>query len=100
MLLRDSESIEHSQASRRAPCFHIEFRAHAPDEFCFATYSGKRSGEKEQVARLHRFRVDAERLRRSGISDLLEADCHRLEADPFNTSYVGLVEKYNDQMQS
>jgi hypothetical protein len=42
----------------------VEFRTDAPDEFRFASYSGKHSGEKEQVARLHRFRVDAERLRR------------------------------------
>jgi hypothetical protein len=46
------------------PCFHIEFRANAPDKFGFAAFSGKHSGEKEQVASLHRFRVDAERLRR------------------------------------
>jgi hypothetical protein len=42
----------------------VEFRADAPDEFRFAAYRGKHSGEKEQVARLHRFRVDAEWLRR------------------------------------
>src|SRR5713101_6852289 len=33
-------------------------------EFRFASYCGKHSGEKEQVARLHRFRVDAEGFRR------------------------------------
>ena len=35
-----------------------------PMNFRFAAYRGKHSGEKEQVARLHRFRVDAERHRR------------------------------------
>ena len=46
------------------PCFNIEFRANAPDKFSFAAFSWKHSGEKEQIARLHGFRVDAERLRR------------------------------------
>jgi hypothetical protein len=43
---------------------HVESGADAPDEFRFAAYSGKHSGEKNEAARLHRFRVDAERLRR------------------------------------
>jgi len=64
MLLRDGKAIERRQASRRMLCFPIEFRAYAPDEFGFAAYGGKHSGEKEQVACLHGFRVDAERLRR------------------------------------
>jgi len=34
----------------------VEFRADAPDEFRFAAYRGKHSGEEKQVARLHRFR--------------------------------------------
>ena len=64
MLFNDSEAIQHRQASRHVPGFHIEFRADTADEFRFAAYSRKHSGEKEQVARLHRFRVDAEWRRR------------------------------------
>src|SRR6267142_6600357 len=64
MLPHDSEDVDRSQVSGHAPRFHIEFRTDAPDEFRFAAYSGKHSGEKEQVARLHGLRVDAERLRR------------------------------------
>src|SRR5207245_9309082 len=64
MLLRDSKGVDRRQISGLASRFHIEVRADASDEFRFAAYSGKHSGEKEQVARPHRFRVDAERLRR------------------------------------
>src|SRR5579864_5945809 len=69
MLRRDGEGVERRQASRRTPCLYVEFRANAPNEFGFAAYSRKHSGEKEQVARLHRFCVDAERLRRRGKLD-------------------------------
>src|SRR5882762_2539472 len=64
MLLRDGESVERSQVSGHASRFHVEFRTDAPDEFRFTAYSGKHSSEKEQVARLHRFGISAERLRR------------------------------------
>jgi hypothetical protein len=64
MLPRDSEAVERCQVRGLASCLDVEFRADAPDEFRFAAYRGKHSGEKEQVARLHRFRVDAEWLRR------------------------------------
>ena len=59
-----SEAIQRCQASRRAPCFHIEFSADAPDELRFAAHGGKHSCEKQQVACLHCLRIDAERLRR------------------------------------
>src|SRR5580704_205829 len=64
MLPRDSEGVERCQVSGLASRLHIEFRAHAPDEFRFAAYSGKHSGEKEQVARLYRLRINTERLGR------------------------------------
>src|SRR5713101_7237657 len=64
MLPHGSEGVERCQESGLASRLHIELRADTRDEFRFAAYSGKHSGEKEQVARLHRFRVDAERLRR------------------------------------
>src|SRR5437899_10166581 len=64
MLPRDSEGVERCQVSGLASRLRVEFHTDAPDEFRFAAFSGKHSGEKEQVARLHRFRVDAERLRR------------------------------------
>src|SRR4029077_3988357 len=69
MLPRDSEGVERCQVSGLASRFHVEVRADAPDEFRFAAYSGKHSGEKKQVARLHCFRVDAERFRRRGKRD-------------------------------
>jgi hypothetical protein len=47
-----------------AACLDVEFPADVPDEFRFAAYSGKHSGEEEQVASLHLFRVNVERLRR------------------------------------
>ena len=64
MLPRDSEGVERCQVSGLASRLLVEFRADAPDEFRFAAYSGKHSGEKEQVARLHGFRVDTERIGR------------------------------------
>ena len=64
MLPRDREGVEPSEVSRLAPGFHIELRAHAPDEFRGTALGGKHPGEKEQIARLHRFRIGAERLRR------------------------------------
>jgi hypothetical protein len=64
MLPRDSEGVDRGQVSGHAPRFHIEFRTDAPDEFRFASDSGKHSGEKEQVARMRRLHVNAERLRR------------------------------------
>jgi len=63
MLPRDGQGIEHGQTSRFVARFDVQLRAEAPDEFRFSTYSGKHSGEKDQVARLYRFRVNAERLR-------------------------------------
>ena len=64
MLPRDSEGVDRCQVSGLAPRLHLEFCTDAPDEFRFPAYRGKHSGEKEQGARLHRFRVDAEWLRR------------------------------------
>jgi hypothetical protein len=64
MLPRDSEGVERREVSRLAPRFHIELRADAPDEFRRAAFGGKHSGQKKQIARLHRFRIGAERLRR------------------------------------
>src|SRR6266850_1484227 len=64
MLPRDSEAIENRQASRRAPCFHIEFRTNAPNEFRAMAFSGKHPTQKKQIARLDRFHIGAERLRR------------------------------------
>ena len=62
MLLRYSEGVDRRYVSSLPPRFHVEFRADAPDECRFGACSGKHSGEKEQVARLHRLDVNAERL--------------------------------------
>jgi hypothetical protein len=64
VLPRDSQAVERCQVSGLASCLDVEFRADAPDEFRFAAYRGKHPSEKQQVTGLHRFRVDAERLRR------------------------------------
>jgi hypothetical protein len=64
MLPRDSQAVERCQVSGLPSCLDVEFRAEAPDKFRFPAYRGKHSGEKEQVARLHRFRIDAESRRR------------------------------------
>src|SRR6202041_1398197 len=63
MLPSDSESIERREMSRFAPRFHIKLRSHAPHKLCASAFSGKHPGQKKQIARLYRFRVDAERLR-------------------------------------
>ena len=64
MFPRDSESVERREVSRLAPRFHIELRADAPNEFRPAAFRGKHPGQKKQIARLHRFHIGAERLRR------------------------------------
>ena len=64
MLPRNSQAVEGCQVSGLPSCLDVEFPADAPDEFRFAAYRRKHPGEKEQVACLHRFRVDAERFRR------------------------------------
>src|SRR5262245_30685587 len=64
MLASDSEAIECREASRPAARFHIEFCADAHNEFCPASFRGKHAGKKKQIARLHRLRIYAERLRR------------------------------------
>jgi hypothetical protein len=61
---RDSEDVERRETSRLAPCFHIEFGAHAANELRPTAFRGKHSGQKKQIARLHRFHIDAKRLRR------------------------------------
>jgi hypothetical protein len=64
MLLRDSEDVERREVSRLAPRFHIELRADTPNEFRPVAFRGKHPAQKKQIARLHRFHIGAERLRR------------------------------------
>src|SRR6266849_135272 len=64
MLPRDSEDIERRKVSRFASRFYIEFRADAPNEFRLVAFRGKHPAQKKQIARLHRFHIGAERLRR------------------------------------
>ena len=64
MLPRDSEDIERREVSSLAPRFHIELRADAPREFRAAALGGEHPGQEEQIARLHRFHIGPERLRR------------------------------------
>src|SRR6516162_8343359 len=60
----DGEAVERSEVSCLAPCFHVELCADAPNEFHRVIFGGKHPAQKKQVARLHRFHVGAERLRR------------------------------------
>src|SRR6266487_4294456 len=60
----DSENVERREMSGLAPRFHIELRADAPNEFRPAAFRGKHPAQKKQIARLHRFHIGAERLRR------------------------------------
>src|SRR5712692_6335193 len=64
MLPRDSEDVERREVSRLAPRFHIELRADTPNEFRPVALRGKHPAQKKQIARLHRFHIGAERLRR------------------------------------
>ena len=63
MLSRNREGVERREVGRFAPRFHVEFRADAPHEFRRAAFRGEHAGQKKQIARLHRFRIGAERLR-------------------------------------
>src|SRR6266567_1581695 len=64
ILPRDSQDVERRKVSRLAPRFHIELRADAPNEFRLAAFRGKHPAQKKQIARLHRFCISAEWLRR------------------------------------
>ncbi len=64
ILPRNGEDVERREVRRLAARFDIELRADASDEFRRAAFRGKHPGEKKQVTCLHRFGIDAERLRR------------------------------------
>ena len=64
MLPRDSEHIERREVSRLAPRFHIELGVNAPNEFRLVAFRGQHPAQKKQIAGLHRFHIDAERLGR------------------------------------
>src|SRR6202521_6115701 len=64
MLPHDSEDVERREASRLAPRFYIELRADAPNEFRPVSFRRKHPAQEKQIARLHRFHIGAERLRR------------------------------------
>lgn len=64
MLPGDREAIEGREASCLAAAFHIELRADTPDEPRSLAFGGKHPTQKEQVARLHRLHVGAERFGR------------------------------------
>ncbi len=64
MLPRGSEDVKRREVSRLAPRVHIELRADAPNEFRPVAFRGKHPAQKKQIARLHRFHIGAERLRR------------------------------------
>ena len=64
MLPRDSEDIERREVSSLAPRFRIELRADPPNYFRRVALRGKHPAQKKQIARLHRFHICSERLRR------------------------------------
>src|SRR5215813_13093980 len=69
MLPGHSERIERREVSRPASRFYIELRADTPHEFRLMAFRGKHPGQKQQIARLHRFHIGAKRLRRSRECD-------------------------------
>src|SRR5438309_7241228 len=64
MLPRDSEAVQRREASRLAPRLDVELRPDAPREFRPVAFRRKHPAQKKQIARLHRFHIGAERLRR------------------------------------
>src|SRR5207244_12176325 len=73
ILPRDGDDVDRRKRSRLAPGFHIELRADGPNEFRAVSFRRKHAAEKKQIARLHRFSVCTERLRR----------CRQLDAEFF-----------------
>src|SRR5437762_14339625 len=63
MLPGDSQDVERREVSCFASRFHIEFCADASNEFRAPSFCGEHPGKKKQIARLHRFHINAERLR-------------------------------------
>jgi len=70
MLPRDGEGVERRELSRLAPCFHIEFRADAPDEFCPMAFRGEHPAQKKEVSRLYASALGGERLGRHREIDI------------------------------
>src|SRR6266851_4695957 len=64
MLPRDSEDVERREVSRLTPRFQIDLRADAPNKFRPVAFCRKHPAQKKQIARLHRFHIGPERLRR------------------------------------
>ena len=64
MLPSDSEAIERGKVSRVASGIDVELGTDLPDEFRRSAFRRKHPSQKKQIARLHRFRVCAERLGR------------------------------------
>src|SRR5438105_11943268 len=88
MLPRDSEDVDRRQLSGLAPRFHIELRADAPNEFRAVSFRRKHAAEKKQIARLHRFSVCTERLRRCRRAICLDRKSTRLNSSHEWISYA------------
>jgi len=58
-----TEDVECGEFRRLASSVYVEFRADSPNEFRDPAFRGKHPAQKKQIARLHRFRIDPERLR-------------------------------------
>jgi len=61
---RDREGVARSQVSRLPPGLHVEFGTHSTDKCCRLVLRRQHPGQEEQIARLHRLRIDAEWLGR------------------------------------
>src|SRR5258708_30297313 len=60
---RNRKAVERSEISRLPPRFHIKLPADAPNELRRTAFRGQHPSQKEQIARLQRFHIGAERLR-------------------------------------
>src|SRR5271170_5364803 len=69
MLSRHRKGVKRREVCRGTSRVFIELCAEAPDKFRRASFGGKHSRQKKQVAGLHRFHVGAERFRRGGQLD-------------------------------
>src|SRR5205085_3387849 len=63
MFSRDCQNVKRRELGRLAPCIHIELGADPTNEFRLTASRREHARQKKQVTCLHRFHIDAERLR-------------------------------------
>src|SRR5579863_1712623 len=65
MFTRNCQPIERRKLSRLPARIKVNLSANASNDFCFISFRGKHSTEKQEPAALYGFGVGSERLRRS-----------------------------------